>query len=102
VPQPTAADNHQWSNARAFEQTGAALVLDQKNSSSEKVVETLLALAGDEPARAKIQAALAQWHVPAAAENIAGNILNAIGQAATALPASARSGGGEIKLRVVT
>ncbi|MDR3457636.1 MAG: undecaprenyldiphospho-muramoylpentapeptide beta-N-acetylglucosaminyltransferase [Verrucomicrobiae bacterium] len=104
VPLPTAADNHQWSNALAFEQTGAARLLDQKNSPPEKVAALLAALVNDEAVRLKMQAALAQWHTPAAAEIIAGNILSAIGQGAGK---PVRSGGqpatgGEIKLRVVT
>jgi UDP-N-acetylglucosamine--N-acetylmuramyl-(pentapeptide) pyrophosphoryl-undecaprenol N-acetylglucosamine transferase len=104
VPLPTSADNHQWSNALAFEKTGAALVLDQKNSPPEKVAAALTTLVDDEAVRSKMQGALAQWHTPAAAAVIADNILNAIGQGAGQ---PVRSGpkpaaGGEIKLRVVT
>ena len=104
VPLPTSADNHQWSNALAFEKTGAAVLLDQKNSSPEKVAGTLATLVRDETARLKMEAALAQWHAPAAAEVIAKNILNAIGQGAGR---PARGGvkpaaGGEIKFRMVT
>ncbi len=31
IPYPFAADNHQWANARQFEQQGGGLVLDQQN-----------------------------------------------------------------------
>jgi UDP-N-acetylglucosamine--N-acetylmuramyl-(pentapeptide) pyrophosphoryl-undecaprenol N-acetylglucosamine transferase len=31
VPFPQAADNHQWANARSFEQQGGGIVLDQQN-----------------------------------------------------------------------
>ena len=87
----------------AFEKTGAAMVIDQENSSREKVAETLAALVSDEAVRSKMQMALAQWHAPAAAEVIAETILKAIGQGAGQ---HVRSGvkpasGGEIKLRVV-
>ncbi|HSY17638.1 MAG TPA: undecaprenyldiphospho-muramoylpentapeptide beta-N-acetylglucosaminyltransferase [Candidatus Acidoferrales bacterium] len=104
VPLPTSADHHQWSNALAFENTGAAMLLDQRNSSPEKVAETLTTLVRDEITRLRMEAALAQWHAPASAEIIAKNILNAIGQGAGQ---PARGGvkpaaGGEIKLRVVT
>jgi UDP-N-acetylglucosamine--N-acetylmuramyl-(pentapeptide) pyrophosphoryl-undecaprenol N-acetylglucosamine transferase len=104
VPLPASADNHQWSNALAFEKTGAAMLLDQKNSPPDKVAAMLATLVDDEPVRSKMRAALAQWHAPAAAAVIAGNILNAIGQGAGQ---PVRSGvkpaaGGEIKLRVVT
>jgi UDP-N-acetylglucosamine--N-acetylmuramyl-(pentapeptide) pyrophosphoryl-undecaprenol N-acetylglucosamine transferase len=87
VPYPTAADNHQFINARAFEKTGAAKLLEQKNSSPEKVAAILTGLVEEEFARAKMQSALAQWHAPTAAQQIAGIILEAIAQ-----PASARAG----------
>jgi UDP-N-acetylglucosamine--N-acetylmuramyl-(pentapeptide) pyrophosphoryl-undecaprenol N-acetylglucosamine transferase len=104
VPLPTAADNHQWSNALAFEKTGAALLLDQTDSPPAKVAAALTTLVGDEAVRSRMQAALAQWHAPAAAEVIATNILNALGQGA-GLPirsGSPPAAGGEIKLRAVT
>jgi len=104
VPLPASADNHQWSNALAFEKTGAAMLLDQKNSSPDKVAATLATLVGDEAVRLKMEAALAQWHPPAAAAVIGKNILDAIGQGAGQ---PVRSGvkpaaGGQVKLRVVT
>jgi UDP-N-acetylglucosamine--N-acetylmuramyl-(pentapeptide) pyrophosphoryl-undecaprenol N-acetylglucosamine transferase len=80
VPYPKAADNHQFFNARAFETTGAARVLEQKDSMPEKVAELLHELVEDSAARVKIQIALAQWHAPKAAEQIAGIILEAIAQ----------------------
>jgi UDP-N-acetylglucosamine--N-acetylmuramyl-(pentapeptide) pyrophosphoryl-undecaprenol N-acetylglucosamine transferase len=78
VPLPTAADNHQFHNARAFEATGAARLLEQKNATPEKLVALLCELVEGQAARAKIQAALAQWHAPKAAEQIAEIMLAAI------------------------
>ena len=78
VPLPTSADNHQLFNAAAFEQTGAAILLDQKSSSPEKVADVLTQLVGEEAMRSKMQSALVQWHTPNAAEVIAENILKAI------------------------
>ena len=80
VPYPTAADNHQFINARAFEKSGAAKLLEQKNSTPEKVARLLCELVEDSRTRAKMQTALAQWHAPAAAEQIADTILAAITQ----------------------
>jgi len=80
VPYPTAADNHQFFNATAFEKTGAAKLLEQKNSTPEKVAALLCELVEDSAAREKIQAALTQWHAPKAAEQVAENILSAIAQ----------------------
>jgi UDP-N-acetylglucosamine--N-acetylmuramyl-(pentapeptide) pyrophosphoryl-undecaprenol N-acetylglucosamine transferase len=80
VPFPAAADNHQFVNARAFEKTGAAKLLEQKNSTPEKTAAFLSELVENETVRSKMQTALAQWHAPKAAEQIAENILSAIAQ----------------------
>jgi UDP-N-acetylglucosamine--N-acetylmuramyl-(pentapeptide) pyrophosphoryl-undecaprenol N-acetylglucosamine transferase len=80
VPYPTAADNHQFINARAFAKTGAAKLLEQKNSTPEKVVALLTELVESVETRATMQTALAQWHAPKAAEQIAEIILKAIAQ----------------------
>ena len=77
VPFPAAADNHQFHNARAFETTGAARLLEQKNATPERVAAILRELAENETVRAAMQSALAPWHVPRAAEQIAENILSA-------------------------
>jgi UDP-N-acetylglucosamine--N-acetylmuramyl-(pentapeptide) pyrophosphoryl-undecaprenol N-acetylglucosamine transferase len=89
VPLPTAADNHQLFYALAFEQTGAAKLLEQKNSSPEKVAALVSELVRDEMIRSKMQTALAQWHAPASAATIAEAILNAVNRSADNL--SARS-----------
>jgi UDP-N-acetylglucosamine--N-acetylmuramyl-(pentapeptide) pyrophosphoryl-undecaprenol N-acetylglucosamine transferase len=78
VPFPAAADNHQFFNAAAFEKTGAAMLLEQKISTPEKVAAILIELVENEATRSKMQSALAQWHAPKAAEQIAENILSAI------------------------
>jgi UDP-N-acetylglucosamine--N-acetylmuramyl-(pentapeptide) pyrophosphoryl-undecaprenol N-acetylglucosamine transferase len=78
VPFPAAADNHQFFNAGAFEKTGAALWLGQKDSTPEKVAAILAGLVEDETARSKMQSALAQWHAPKAAEQIAEIMLAAM------------------------
>jgi UDP-N-acetylglucosamine--N-acetylmuramyl-(pentapeptide) pyrophosphoryl-undecaprenol N-acetylglucosamine transferase len=77
VPFPAAADNHQFFNGLAFEKTGAAKLLEQKNSTPGKVAAILNELVEDETSRSKIQAALAQWHAPHSAGEIAENILRA-------------------------
>lgn len=78
VPLPTAAENHQFFNAAAFEKTGAAKLLDQKTSAPEKVAAAISELVENESVRSQIQAALAQWHAPNAAAEIAEHILAAI------------------------
>jgi UDP-N-acetylglucosamine--N-acetylmuramyl-(pentapeptide) pyrophosphoryl-undecaprenol N-acetylglucosamine transferase len=98
VPLPTAADNHQYFNATAFEKTGAARLLEQ-NSSPEKVAQILTELVENEGLRSKIQSALAQWHLPDAAREIAGKILSAAGQPVTS--ATAGVSGNNMKLNAV-
>jgi UDP-N-acetylglucosamine--N-acetylmuramyl-(pentapeptide) pyrophosphoryl-undecaprenol N-acetylglucosamine transferase len=78
VPFPAAADNHQFFNAAAFEKTGAAKLLEQKNSTPEKVAAALAELVENETMRSQMQAALAQRHAPRAAEQMADIMLQAI------------------------
>jgi UDP-N-acetylglucosamine--N-acetylmuramyl-(pentapeptide) pyrophosphoryl-undecaprenol N-acetylglucosamine transferase len=87
VPFPAAADNHQFFNARAFATTGAAGLLEQKDATPEKVAALLRELVENETARKAMQAALAQWHTPNAADQIAENILSAVLRSADNLSA---------------
>jgi len=86
IPFPAAADNHQFFNARAFEETGAAHSYGQKRVPLEKneglilkmLAGLILELIENGAAREKMQAALAQWHAPKAAEQIADIMLEAV------------------------
>jgi UDP-N-acetylglucosamine--N-acetylmuramyl-(pentapeptide) pyrophosphoryl-undecaprenol N-acetylglucosamine transferase len=82
VPFPAAADNHQFHNARAFEETGAARLLEQKNATPEKLARLVSELIENPAARERMQAALARWHAPQAAEQIAEQMLNAVARSA--------------------
>jgi UDP-N-acetylglucosamine--N-acetylmuramyl-(pentapeptide) pyrophosphoryl-undecaprenol N-acetylglucosamine transferase len=75
VPFPAAADNHQFFNARIYAMSGAARLLEQKDSTPDKVAAILVELVEGDSARAKMDAALALWHVPQSAGQIAANIL---------------------------
>jgi UDP-N-acetylglucosamine--N-acetylmuramyl-(pentapeptide) pyrophosphoryl-undecaprenol N-acetylglucosamine transferase len=75
VPLPTAADNHQFFNARIYALSGAARLLEQKDSTPEKIAAILVELVEDDSVRAKMHAALELWHAPKSAEQIAANIL---------------------------
>ena len=79
VPLPTAVDNHQYFNARALVDAGAARLLTQAEATPEKVLWELRALLEDADLRARLQAGLAAWHVPDATEQVAGAILGALG-----------------------
>ena len=78
IPFPAATDNHQFYNARAFDQTGAACLLEQKNATPETLTQSLLDLLENAIPRAQMQTALSRWHAPDAAERIAENILTTI------------------------
>jgi UDP-N-acetylglucosamine--N-acetylmuramyl-(pentapeptide) pyrophosphoryl-undecaprenol N-acetylglucosamine transferase len=82
VPYPFAADNHQLHNARAFAKTGAAWLLEQRHATPEQVADQLWELVENAGARGRMQSALAQWHAPNAAEQIAQVILKACARSA--------------------
>jgi UDP-N-acetylglucosamine--N-acetylmuramyl-(pentapeptide) pyrophosphoryl-undecaprenol N-acetylglucosamine transferase len=78
VPYPTATDNHQLYNARAFVQTGAARLLEQKNSTPDKLCPVLFDLVRNFIGRGLMQKALEKWQAPHAAEHIAETIFEAL------------------------
>jgi UDP-N-acetylglucosamine--N-acetylmuramyl-(pentapeptide) pyrophosphoryl-undecaprenol N-acetylglucosamine transferase len=71
VPYPAATDNHQFYNARAFEATGAACLLEQKSATPETLAQLLCDLIEKPAVHERMRSALAQWHAPHAAEQIA-------------------------------
>jgi UDP-N-acetylglucosamine--N-acetylmuramyl-(pentapeptide) pyrophosphoryl-undecaprenol N-acetylglucosamine transferase len=79
VPYPTASDNHQFHNARAFEATGAARLLEQKTATPELLSQLVLDLLEKPAVHEKMRNALARWHAPRAAEQIAEAMLAAVG-----------------------
>lgn len=71
VPFPAAADNHQLSNAQAFSSVGAAQLIEQKHARPEEVAALVTELMENSAVRGKVQGALAQWHAPQSAADIA-------------------------------
>ena len=86
VPLPTAADNHQFFNARLLADSGAARLLDQKTGTPAEVAQALASLMEDEAVRSRLQTALARWHAPQSAAEIAASILR---QSTQSLPRAA-------------
>jgi UDP-N-acetylglucosamine--N-acetylmuramyl-(pentapeptide) pyrophosphoryl-undecaprenol N-acetylglucosamine transferase len=82
VPYPTATDNHQFHNARAFEATGAARLLEQRTATPELLAQLLSDLIEKPTVHGNIRNALAQWHAPRAAEQIAEAMLSTVGAGA--------------------
>ena len=95
VPYPTAADNHQFTNATVFAKTGAAkFFVEQKNSTPGKGRRVAKSeLVEIETARATMQVALARWHAPKAAEQIAEIIFQNVAQPEKAAQAKAKKCG---------
>ena len=94
VPYPAATDNHQFENARAFEQSGAARLLEQSAATPQSLARLLLPLVEGPATREHIQGALRPWHTPEAAQQIAETILEAIMERRLAVlsqPAAAES-----------
>lgn len=79
VPLPTSADNHQHHNARAFAESGAARLLNQRTTAPAQFAALVSELLTNAAARAQMQTALARWHQPTAAGDIAERILRACG-----------------------
>jgi UDP-N-acetylglucosamine--N-acetylmuramyl-(pentapeptide) pyrophosphoryl-undecaprenol N-acetylglucosamine transferase len=78
VPYPVAADDHQRHNALAFVNSGAALLLEQRDASPEKLLP-LLQRVFNPAEKASLQQAMARWHQADAAAVIADKVLAAIG-----------------------
>jgi UDP-N-acetylglucosamine--N-acetylmuramyl-(pentapeptide) pyrophosphoryl-undecaprenol N-acetylglucosamine transferase len=76
IPYPSAANNHQFHNARAFVQSGAARMLPQDSTMPGHLVREILDLIRDPLKRSAMQSALAGWHAPAAAGDMAERILH--------------------------
>jgi UDP-N-acetylglucosamine--N-acetylmuramyl-(pentapeptide) pyrophosphoryl-undecaprenol N-acetylglucosamine transferase len=79
IPFPQAADDHQRHNARAFAETGAAVVMDQATTTPAMLIDAVAKLAGHEPLRLRMQTALQQWHRADAADDIARRVLAGAG-----------------------
>jgi UDP-N-acetylglucosamine--N-acetylmuramyl-(pentapeptide) pyrophosphoryl-undecaprenol N-acetylglucosamine transferase len=85
IPLPTAADNHQFHNARAFERSGAALFIEQKNASSGTLARMIYRILGGGRPREVMSAALANWHKPRAADEIAELIIKQVNGGGSAM-----------------
>ena len=86
VPYPAATDDHQLHNARAFAETGAALILDQAGATAEVLAEHIADIVNCQATRQRMRSALAQWQAPRAAEVIADAMLQSIGERAKGRP----------------
>jgi UDP-N-acetylglucosamine--N-acetylmuramyl-(pentapeptide) pyrophosphoryl-undecaprenol N-acetylglucosamine transferase len=70
VPLPTAADDHQSKNAARFAEAGAAVVLDQRQTSPEGLAAIVKELASDRGRRMAMSAAMRSLARPRAAQDM--------------------------------
>jgi UDP-N-acetylglucosamine--N-acetylmuramyl-(pentapeptide) pyrophosphoryl-undecaprenol N-acetylglucosamine transferase len=78
IPFPAATDNHQFFNARAFVETGAARMLGEERSTPENLMRMVVELMTNATERRRLASALTDWHYPNAARDIAKAILKRI------------------------
>jgi UDP-N-acetylglucosamine--N-acetylmuramyl-(pentapeptide) pyrophosphoryl-undecaprenol N-acetylglucosamine transferase len=89
IPFPSAADNHQFYNAWAFVESGAARMLEQEKATPEMLAEMINGLLEKPDLRVGMQEALAKWHQSDAAGQIAAQILEAMTRNGVRFPALA-------------
>jgi UDP-N-acetylglucosamine--N-acetylmuramyl-(pentapeptide) pyrophosphoryl-undecaprenol N-acetylglucosamine transferase len=74
VPLPSSADNHQYHNAKEFEDLGAASIAGQEAAPYSNMVEMMRRWLDDSTARAEAAGKLREWDVPDATERIVAHI----------------------------
>jgi UDP-N-acetylglucosamine--N-acetylmuramyl-(pentapeptide) pyrophosphoryl-undecaprenol N-acetylglucosamine transferase len=78
IPFPSATDNHQFLNALAYVESGAAEMVEQSGATPQSVSECVGRILSETERREALRRGLARWHEPAAAETIAHLVLEAI------------------------
>ena len=78
IPYPAAVDNHQLANAREYERTGAAKLLEQAEATPESLSQLVVMLAKNATVRQSLLVGVACWHRPRAAEASTDQILKVI------------------------
>jgi UDP-N-acetylglucosamine--N-acetylmuramyl-(pentapeptide) pyrophosphoryl-undecaprenol N-acetylglucosamine transferase len=80
IPYPHAADNHQYFNAMALVETGAARMVTQNVASPEILARMVSDLAAHKALQASMRLALVKWNWPKSAEQMAAKICEAIAE----------------------
>lgn len=77
IPLSTAAQNHQWANARLLESAGAAVVLDERTTTADELVATIRRILQDTREQTGLRAAIGSFDHPDAAARMADYLLEA-------------------------
>ncbi len=78
IPSPNVTENHQYHNGMALVNKGAAVMIEEKDLTEEKLMSTLKTLAEDEDRLKKMSAAAADMAIYDAAKRMYGVITEAI------------------------
>ena len=93
VPYPSAADNHQFYNAWAFVESGAARMLEQEKATPEMLVEMVAGLIAKPEPHGAMKDALAKWHRPDAAERVARQMIETMARNGVCVTPAAKQNG---------
>jgi UDP-N-acetylglucosamine--N-acetylmuramyl-(pentapeptide) pyrophosphoryl-undecaprenol N-acetylglucosamine transferase len=75
IPYPTAADDHQYHNSRAFAQPGAARMMVQSQLRADQLAAAVTELMMDGFVAQQMKDELSKWHYPTAADQIIKSLL---------------------------
>lgn len=75
IPYPKSADDHQYHNARALAQPGAARMMVQSQLKPETLAAALTEIITDPFTQEKMRSELRKWHFPDSAEQIVETVL---------------------------
>ncbi len=78
IPSPNVAENHQYHNAMALVNKGAAVIIEEKDLTKEKMQELFISLVSDDEKRHGIEKAAKAMSAPEAKEKIAAEVLSLI------------------------
>src|SRR5262249_13360028 len=78
IPYPDAVENHQLHNARAWDHSGAAVLVEQRSATPESFGRAVLGLVKSSDRRDQLRRALVRWQAPDAADQIAQVLLEVI------------------------
>lgn len=76
IPLSTAAQNHQWANAKVLEAAGAAVTFDERNGTSEQLYALVKRLLKDTQESTQLRAAIGRFDHPHAADTMAKVLLD--------------------------
>ena len=78
IPFPQAAENHQYYNALTMSKNGAAILIEDKDLTAERLLTEVKGLYEDRERLAGMEKAAAALNIPNATDLVVGNILDLI------------------------